>query len=679
MSGKPISIEDIRKYLRCVVCFELSLETKFLPCFHNICVQCLKQQDGRERDVDSHKLTCYVCNCPYSTVALERTKQNKFLRKVAIAVKEVRSPDAVCMICNKKEDPADITEDAINEETSNFAAKVDSLTSLAPQNAFEIIGHIKEFHHGAKFTGGPNKDNPSSFTEVTSDAFEFRSQFESAMGPPDALCMISNRGEEDELADTHEDSIDPRIDGSEDRSKHHEDSIDWLISDLAADADLYSTWDQFNDTTPDGNMKVQANDTLGECDSDVESLLSGMANLSTLTAPDANESACQSNTAVPVVDESQYQPHGLIHGTNKYNFQSDQDVSTTDESECQSKAEFPSAEDSERQTMTVPRERKCCTSFCYNCTLDMCQSCAAEHVNTSDSKEHYVWIVCEPLNIAEAVRSIYRETHKCLELHPVSDQMYCHDCDKRFCLTCQQHEGHSQEKISDMKNAREKLAAHLAKFDEVLEMVDRMRKICLSSEIYSTVEQSQTASQSQFTRGSERSKQSKGKGKTEPQNMSEKSELTRNKREVKSAARKNKIDSSTPENEFENPPAKALKPKTKKGNVEHQGDPSGEEHSIGVERLALLERWRQNKMRFDNISFLCKMLIQFGQPYTRGASKFETFFRSQLMELLCYLSEQQFLKMYHDAISTDTKKPFRRNCKYYFIDGIYVHVKHLKC
>ena len=93
-------------------------------------------------------------------------------------------------------------------------------------------------------------------------------------------------------------------------------------------------------------------------------------------------------------------------------------------------------------------------------------------------------------------------------------------------------------------------------------------------------------------------------------------------------------------------------------NPEHQKDPSGEEQSIGDKRLALLERWRQYKMRFDNISFLCKMLIQFGQP--DSVADFGKFFKEQLKKLIGYLPEQdsaEFLEINRKLLDTVEKPP----------------------
>ena len=410
--------------------------------------------------------------------------------------------------------------------------------------------------------------------------------------------------------------------------------------------------------------------------------------------PLTNESECQSKAVVLTADESKSDSEAVAPPTNESERQSKAVVSSENESECNSKVVDPPAKESECQSklvvpsadeseshsdvvalplnepetvvttvdyiegpqLVVPRSHKSATSFCCNCSRGMCHSCATEHLDTTSSKEHYVWVTSESVDMKELIKSVYIQNVKCRKNHSISLQMYCHVCEQRFCSLCEGHEDHKKETISDMNNKCEELVSYSALFDEALEKVDQLRKKSLASEIYGAVEQSQAASQSsQPTSGNEGSKQSRGKGETKSRNKKVKSELARNEGGIETAARKENIDSSTPKT----PLSKSLEPKSEMDDPEHQEDPSGEEQSIGDKRLALLlERWRQYKMRFDNISFLCKMLIQFGQP--DSVDDFGKFFKDQLKELIGYLPKQdadELLTKHRGLLDTDAKPP----------------------
>ena len=788
MSGEPIDIGDIEEYLKCVVCFELCIKVKILPCMHMICVKCVEELHGRDGEEDNDKLNCGVCECPFSTTVLKERHENQFLKNVIVGMIVVKSPDELCGDCDKRDDPGKST----NRKSHNLAGKSDLQSTLTTQNSSDSSDSSKVLHHGSALDKDLNTDKPSSVTAaVTRDDFTFRSKYTSSpfqYSPsrenPNRNSLSPSKYEPESpgaKSDTSSDSIVSLSNTIEVRNQSLEvpmasNTFEFESHTMEAPVDSplsplnsqsfgapTNSSPSHSSTLQLGNQFIESSqesscaeyesdskcqpteappkvpnltslqhatlfDTTSAKDddndqkngiSDLNASSSGqktseLERRSLRTTPKTDEYDCQPNANTPPIDETECQarddvpkkdpaesqPEAVVPTIIESKCQSETDILYTDESEChqqadvsptnesdcQSKSDLPSTDESDSHSeadaplsnepdnqpkavvitlndveclqMVVPRQMRA-TSFCCNCSRGMCYSCAAEHPNTPTSKDHYVWVTSEPLNIMELVKSVYIKNTKCYKNHGMSLQMYCHKCNLRFCGSCEKHKGHMKEKISDMKNECAELASDSALFDEVLQKVDQLRRKSLTGEIYGAVEQSAASQSSQPTNRNEGSKQSRGKGKSKSRNKNVKSELPKNEEEIETAARKDKIGSLTPENEFQHPLSKPLEPNSEMDNPEHQEDPSGEEQSIGDKRLALLlERWRQYKMRFDNISFLCKMLIQFGQP--DSVADFGRFFKDQLKELIGYLPEQdsaEFLEKNRKLLDSDEEPP----------------------
>ena len=806
MSGTPIDIEVIRKYLKCIFCLKLATEPIPLPCFHIICSVCLDELDGRIRDVKNEKLNCTVCECPFSSRPMENTRECPFLSNLAVVAAVEPEYGVLCGVCAKTESNRidDIPEADINGETA-LAAEEDQQSALSPPNASVSSGRTHSPHSESTYLdtcttqssreitpefqshptsappqnmsyetdkdrdsswssptalefinpsfeaespqslshaielGSHSAEAPTDITPSTTDKFELGCQSterDSSQSPQNTPELLIQSIEAPLQAASHDDSLpmsspiinsesdgqaletessvlerlsrndlgsSPQIpfppmppraastadesettiglivsskEASELRSKPvdsamresacESETIVYAIDDsecqsrpvaipreesdcrsevvgpLADDPEYKSeavvSHTKHESECQSNNVAPPSNESESEpravvpgdeserqskallspgnesgCQSKVsvspqyesgnesESLVSAIEESefkSGAVAPPINELECQSKDDASPRNESECLSNGNAHTTEVSVFQSEAVAPPTNESDDQSKAVVPTPNDSECQPTIVPPSEKCCSRFCGDCSLDMCESCSVEHTSKPSSKEHYIWVTSEAPDISKLVQCVYTTVNTCEQKH--SFLKFCHDCNRRFC-PCEKHETHKWENISEMKKERTELASCVALFDEVLEMVDQMRKTSLASEIYGAVNKSNAAKQSSpSARRNEGSKQSRGKRKSKSRIHSVDSDITSN-----------------------------------KGDVEAE-----------VEREALYKRWRQYRMRFDNMSLYGKMIIQFGQP--DSGLEFETTFRESLRELICYLPEQTSAKLLYD-------------------------------